>query len=61
MNQSTKTTTLKFNSIIRRKAATRRLAISGFEENAELKKALEYYIPFVEELKERVQQKQPQR
>jgi chromosome partitioning protein len=53
--------TLKFNSIIRRKAATRRLAISGFEENAELKKALEYYIPFVEELKERVQQKQPQR
>lgn len=52
---------LKFNSIIRRKAATRRLAISGFEGNAELKKALEYYIPFVEELKELVQQKQPQR
>jgi len=45
---------LKFNSIIKRKAATRRLAINGFEENPELKTALEYYIPFVKELKERV-------
>ncbi|WP_286133459.1 MULTISPECIES: ParA family protein [unclassified Bacillus (in: firmicutes)] len=52
---------LKFNSIIRRKAATRRLAIAGFEENAELKAALEYYIPFIKELKERVYQNQSQR
>jgi chromosome partitioning protein len=52
---------LMFNSIIRRKASTRRLAISGFDGNAELKNALEYYIPFVKELKDRVNQKQPQR
>jgi chromosome partitioning protein len=52
---------LKFNTIIKRKASTRRLAIEGFEGNAELKNALEYYIPFVKELKERVNQKQPQR
>ncbi|WP_332635007.1 ParA family protein [Halalkalibacter flavus] len=45
---------LKFKSIIRRKAATRRLAISGFDGNTELKNAIEYYIPFVKELKERV-------
>lgn len=52
---------LMFDSIIKRKASTRRLAISGFEGNIELKNALEYYIPFVKELKERVNQKQPQR
>ena len=52
---------LMFNSIIRRKASTRRLAISGFDDNSELKNALEYYIPFVKELKDRVNQKQPQR
>lgn len=52
---------LKFNTIIKRKASTRRLAIEGFEENKELGNALEYYIPFVKELKERVSQKQPQR
>lgn len=52
---------LKFKTIIRRKAATRRLAISGFDGNPELKSALEYYIPFVKELKERVQQKQSQK
>ncbi|MDQ6600906.1 ParA family protein [Bacillus salipaludis] len=52
---------MKFNTIIKRKASTRRLAIEGFEGNAELKNALEYYIPFVKELKERVSQKQPQR
>jgi chromosome partitioning protein len=46
---------LKFDTVIRRKAATRRLAISGFEGNRELKTALEFYIPFVQELKERVQ------
>ncbi|WP_209125731.1 ParA family protein [Alkalihalobacillus sp. BA299] len=45
---------LKFQTSIKRKAATRRLAINGFEESAELKNALEYYIPFVEELKQRV-------
>ena len=50
----------KFNTIIKRKASTRRLAIKGFEGNAELRNALEYYFPFVEELKERVSQKQPQ-
>jgi chromosome partitioning protein len=52
---------LKFDTIIRRKAATRRLAISGFEGNPELKTALEFYIPFVQELKKRVQQRQPQK
>ena len=46
---------LKFDTVIRRKAATRRLAISGFEGNPELKTALEFYIPFVKELKKRVQ------
>ena len=52
---------LKFDTIIRRKAATRRLAISGFEGNPELKTALEFYIPFVQELKRRVQQRQSQK
>ena len=52
---------LKFDTIIRRKAATRRLAISGFEGNPELKTALEFYIPFVQELKKRVQQRQSQK
>lgn len=52
---------LKFNTVIKRKASTRRLPIAGFNGNPELKNALEYYIPFVEELKKRVQQKQPQR
>ncbi|KMY42714.1 hypothetical protein AC625_23940 [Peribacillus loiseleuriae] len=52
---------LKFETIVRRKASTRRIAISGFERNSELKNALEFYNPFVEELKKRVQQKQPQR
>lgn len=47
---------LKFRTTIKRKASTRRLAINGFEkENSELRSALEYYIPFVKELKERVQ------
>jgi chromosome partitioning protein len=52
---------LKFDTIIRRKAATRRLAISGFQGNPELKTALEFYIPFVQELKKRVQQRQSQK
>jgi chromosome partitioning protein len=51
---------VKFNTIIKRKAATRRLAISGFDDNTELNNALEFYIPFVKELKERVKQAQPQ-
>ncbi|MFT3657209.1 Sporulation initiation inhibitor protein Soj [Bacillus sp. B01(2024)] len=46
---------IRFNNIIRRKAATRRLPINGFEDNKELSSALEYYIPFVKELEERVQ------
>ena len=46
---------LKFNTSIKRKAATRRLAINGLEkDNKELKSALEYYTDFVEELKVRV-------
>lgn len=48
---------LMFNTIIKRKAATRRLSIEGFENNAEIKSALEYYIPFVKELKKRVSEK----
>ncbi|PAO69917.1 hypothetical protein CIK44_04150 [Bacillus sp. X2(2017)] len=44
----------RFSTIIRRKAATRRLPINGFEENKELNSALEFYIPFVKELEERV-------
>ena len=51
---------LSFKTTIKRKASTRRLAIEGFEGNTELRNALEHYIPFVEELKKRVQQKQPQ-
>jgi chromosome partitioning protein len=51
---------VRFKTIIKRKAATRRLAITGFDENPELKNALEYYIPFVKELKKRVKQEQPQ-
>jgi chromosome partitioning protein len=47
---------LRFNSIIRRRATTRRLAINGLnQENKELHNALELYIPFVKEMKERVQ------
>lgn len=48
---------LRFNTIIKRKATTRRLAINGLNaDNKELKSALEYYIPFVEELKQRVKE-----
>lgn len=45
---------LKFKTLIKRKASTRRLAISGFDDNKELNNAIEYYRPFVEELKARV-------
>ena len=46
---------LQLNSIIKRKATTRRLSIGGFNNNPELNSALEYYIPFVKELKGIVQ------
>jgi len=45
---------LRFETVIRRKASTRRVPISGFEDNDELENALEFYYPFVEELKKRV-------
>jgi len=45
---------LKFKTLIKRKAATRRLAITGFNDNKELNNALEYYRLFVKELKDRV-------
>ena len=45
---------LQFKTIIKRKAATRRLSIEGFDENNEIKSALEYYVPFVKELLQRV-------
>ncbi|MEM5595086.1 ParA family protein [Niallia circulans] len=44
---------MKFGTVIKRKAATRRIAIEGFKDNPELKNAIEYYIPFVKELKDR--------
>ena len=46
---------LRFSSLIKRKATTKRLAIYGFQENAELKDAIEPYKPFVKELLERAQ------
>lgn len=49
---------LSFETIIKRKATTRRLAIEGFSDNRELDNAVEYYLPFVEELKERVKDRQ---
>ncbi|MGG3691221.1 ParA family protein [Heyndrickxia ginsengihumi] len=45
---------LKFHTTIKRKAATRRLAIEGFNKNPELKSAVKHYISFVKELKQRV-------
>ena len=45
---------LRFPSIIKRKAMTKRLGIYGFQENPELKNAIEPYKPFVKELLERV-------
>ncbi|CAG9622777.1 ParA family protein [Sutcliffiella rhizosphaerae] len=49
---------MAFKSIIKRRASTRRLALEGFENNSELDNALEFYVPFVEELKLRVQKQQ---
>ncbi|MGN7300257.1 ParA family protein [Ferdinandcohnia sp. SAFN-114] len=45
---------LRFETLIKRKAATKRLPIYGFWENPELNDALTPYYSFVEELKERV-------
>jgi len=45
----------RFSTIIKRKAATRRLPLYGFENNKELENALEHYVPFVKELKRRVE------
>lgn len=45
---------LVFETVITRKAPVGRLSLYGFEENKELKKALEQYIHFYEELIERV-------
>ncbi|PSL41257.1 chromosome partitioning protein [Salsuginibacillus halophilus] len=47
---------LVFPTIITRRAPTGRLALYGFEENPELKNALEQYESFYEELMQRVQQ-----
>lgn len=44
----------RFDTIIKRKAATKRLPIFGFTDNPEIKKATEQYTDFIKELKERV-------
>jgi chromosome partitioning protein len=46
---------LVFETIIRRKAATGRLPIFGFEENKELTDAIDQFVPFYKELLKRVQ------
>lgn len=46
---------LRFDTIIQRKAATKRLPIYGFDKNPELAAAIEGYKPFIKELKQRVQ------
>lgn len=48
---------LMFKAQIKRRAATERLPLTGFEENEELEEAVEQYKPFVEELLERVAEK----
>lgn len=45
---------LRFDTIITRRAATKRLPIFGFENNKEANKAVKDYELFVKELKERV-------
>ncbi|MFD1926455.1 ParA family protein [Sporosarcina siberiensis] len=45
---------LVFETVITRKAPVGRLSLYGFKENKELKKALEQYLHFYEELMERV-------
>lgn len=44
----------RFNTVIQRKAATKRLPIYGFVDNPEIKKATEQYNDFIKELKDRV-------
>ncbi|NMH67309.1 AAA family ATPase [Bacillus sp. RO3] len=43
-----------FSTLIKRKAATGRISLNGFEGNDELTTALEEYLPFYEEMKKRV-------
>lgn len=43
-----------FETVIKRKAATGRLAVEGFENNKELKEALDMYQDFYQELKNRI-------
>lgn len=45
---------LRFDTIIQRKAATKRLPIYGFEGNPELTAAIDGYKPFIKELMQRV-------
>ena len=45
---------LCFNTIIKRKASTARIAVNGFKDNKELSKAIGRYESFYEELKERL-------
>lgn len=45
---------LVFDTVIKRKAATGRLAVEGFEDNKELNEALESYTDYYEELKKRI-------
>lgn len=46
---------LVFDTVIKRKAATGRISLYGFENNAELTEAIDQYLPFYQELKKRVQ------
>lgn len=52
---------LTFDTIVRRKATTRRISMQGFDHNAELIDAIEYYIPFVKELKAYVRKQERNR
>lgn len=45
----------RFDTVIQRRAATKRLAVNGFFGNSELEKGIGEYRIFVKELKERVQ------
>lgn len=45
---------LVFDTIIKRKASTGRIAIEGFDDNKELKDAIDQYMKFYEELKKRM-------
>ncbi|WP_397548158.1 ParA family protein, partial [Rossellomorea marisflavi] len=45
---------LVFSHLVKRKASTGRISLNGFDNNPELDAALEEYLPFYEELKQRV-------